>query len=84
MLDVREEHERTDSRDPGAIRHAASSTRRHSTRSSRPRQPRVHDARAARARRLAASLLVRRGFDARPVVGGGVRTIAKLNALLVS
>jgi glyoxylase-like metal-dependent hydrolase (beta-lactamase superfamily II)/rhodanese-related sulfurtransferase len=82
VLDVREEHERTEGAIPGAIPvpyRLVDTTPLEELDRARP----VFTICASGPRAtLAASLLTRRGFDARPVIGGGVPDLAKLNAPL--
>lgn len=84
VLDVREEREYADGVVPGSIfvpYRLLRAAPPGSLDESRPVY--VLCASGARAT-LAASLLARQGYDARPVVGGGVENLAELNAHLVA
>ncbi len=84
VLDVREERERADGVVPGAILVPYRLVGTAELDGLDPTRPVfticVSGARAT----LAASLLERRGYEARPVIGGGVEDLAELNAQLVA
>src|SRR5581483_8365962 len=83
VLDVREDDEREEASLPGAIELAYRLVRIAPPSALDPAHP-VYLICASGARAtLAASLLARDGYDARPVVGGGVDDLAKLDAKLV-
>ena len=84
VLDVREERERVEGVVPGAIHVPYRLAGTASLEELDPSAP-VYAICASGARAtLAASLLASRGYDARPVVDGGVEDLAELNARLVA
>jgi glyoxylase-like metal-dependent hydrolase (beta-lactamase superfamily II) len=83
LLDVREDDEREEQSVPGAIEIPYRLVRIAPPRELDPDRPAyIVCASGARAT-LVASLLARESYDARPVVGGGVEDLAKLDAKLV-